>query len=473
MTVVSGLSGSGKSSLAFDTLYAEGQRRYVESLSAYARQFLELMEKPDVDLIEGLSPAISIEQRNPSRNPRSTVATVTEIYDHFRLLFARAGEPHCPRCGKRIHPQSASAIVKELLGAYEGKAVHVLAPLVRGRTGTYEELFGRLKRSGFASVRVNGSLVDLQEVPKLKRYQKQTIELVVDSLTVAGREKERLADSVEIALKEARGLVVVSPRDGGAARDRLFSEHHACPDCGVSLPELEPRLFSFNSPYGACPECDGLGLRNVVAEDLVIPDPSLSVKDGALAAWSDPVTTRTHRWKRSWAGYYEDILSQVCRQHGIPMDVAWGKLSKAHKDVLLNGGGTYKAPWANRPSDFEGVVGNLTRRIAETESDFVKEEIASRFMREVECRTCRGARLKPEALAVTVGGLSIVDVTRLSVKRAREFFGGLSLPAKEQAIARAVLKEIASRLDFLANVGLEYLTLDRRSDTLAGGEAQR
>ncbi|MBI2361906.1 MAG: excinuclease ABC subunit UvrA, partial [Elusimicrobia bacterium] len=471
MTVVTGLSGSGKSSLAFDTLYAEGQRRYVESLSAYARQFLELMEKPDVDLIEGLSPAISIEQRNPSRNPRSTVATVTEAYDHLRLLYARAGQPHCPRCGKRIHPQSASAIVKEVLSAYAGRPVMVLSPLVRGRPGTYEELFARLKRSGFASVRVNGALHDLQEAPTLDRYKKQTIELVVDSLKAASEERERLADSVEIALKESKGLVLVTGRDGGS--ERLFSEHHACPDCGVNLPALEPRLFSFNSPYGACAGCGGLGVKNVVDEDLLVPDPALSVADGAIAAWSDPVTTRTHRWKRSWAGYYEDVLSQVCRQQGIPTDVPWKKLSKAHREVLLNGGGTYKAPWANKPSDFEGVVGNLTRRISETESEFVKEEIAQRFMREVECRACRGDRLKPEALCVKVGGLSIVDVTRLSVKRAREFFAGLELPSKEAAIARAVLKEISARLDFLANVGLEYLTLDRRAETLAGGEAQR
>ncbi|MBI3297473.1 MAG: excinuclease ABC subunit UvrA [Elusimicrobia bacterium] len=473
MTVVTGLSGSGKSSLAFDTLYAEGQRRYVESLSAYARQFLELMEKPDVDLIEGLSPAISIEQRNPSRNPRSTVATVTEIYDYFRLLYARAGDPHCPRCGKRIHPQSASAIVKEVRAAFAGKGVLLLAPLIRGRTGTYEELFTRLKRAGFASVRVNGKLHDLQSVPALDRYKKQTIDLVVDTLTVSGDDKERLADSVEIALKESKGLIVVAPRTPGTGKERLFSEHHACPDCGVSLPELEPRLFSFNSPYGACAECGGLGIKNVVAESLIVPDPSLSLQDGAVAAFSNPVTTRTNRWKRSWSGYYEDILRQVCRQQGIPIDVPWAKLSKKHREVILQGGGTYKASWANKPSEYEGVIGNLTRRLAETESDFVKESIAERFMRQIECRSCRGARLKTEALAVTVGGLNIVDVTRLSVKRAREFFAGLRLAAKEQLIARAVLKEINSRLDFLVNVGLEYLTLDRRSETLAGGEAQR
>ncbi|TPW19907.1 MAG: excinuclease ABC subunit A, partial [Elusimicrobia bacterium] len=314
---------------------------------------------------------------------------------------------------------------------------------------------------------------DLQKVPKLSRYNKQTIELVVDSLTVAGDERERLADAVEIALKESKGLVVVAGRNGSTGKDRMFSEHHACPDCGVNLPELEPRLFSFNSPYGACPDCDGLGVKRMVAEDLIVPDPGLTVAEGALKPWADPVTTRTNRWKKSWSGYYGEILEQVCRQQGIPTDVPWTKMSKAHKEVLFHGGGTYKASWAKNPSDFEGVVGNLTRRIAETESDFVKEAIVDRYMRETRCKGCKGARLKPEALAVTVGGRSIVEVSTFSVDKAKEFFGGLKLPPKEQQIAKAVLKEISSRLDFLANVGLGYLTLDRRSETLAGGEAQR
>ncbi|OGR58054.1 MAG: excinuclease ABC subunit A [Elusimicrobia bacterium GWA2_69_24] len=472
LTVVTGLSGSGKSSLAFDTLYAEGQRRYVESLSAYARQFLELMEKPDVDLIEGLSPAISIEQRNPSRNPRSTVATVTEIYDYFRLLFARVGKPHCPKCGKPIQAQSAAGIVKEVLRSFADRQVLVFSPLVRGRTGTYDELFQRLKRSGFATVRVNGTVCELVGVPKLKRYQKQTIELLVDKLEIVPDERERLADSVEIALKESGGLVLVqdSQRKGDG---RLYSEHHSCPDCGISLPELEPRLFSFNSPYGACPECGGLGVKTVIAEELVVPDPALAVKDGALAAWSNPVTTRTHRWKRSWSGYYEDILAQVCRQHRIPLDVPYGLLPREQKDILLFGGGTYRAPWAGKPSEFEGVVHNLERRQRDTESDFVKEEIHRRFMREIECQKCRGARLKEEARHVRVGDISIVDLCRLSVRGAREFFAGLRFSPKDAAIARQIMKEIESRLEFLLNVGLDYLTLDRRSETLAGGEAQR
>ncbi|MFH1723149.1 MAG: excinuclease ABC subunit UvrA [Elusimicrobiota bacterium] len=472
ITVITGLSGSGKSSLAFDTLYAEGQRRYVESLSAYARQFLELMEKPDVDLIEGLSPAISIEQRNPSRNPRSTVATVTEIYDYFRLLYARVGQPHCPRCGKRIHPQTASAIIKDVLRNFGGKPVAVYSPLVRGRTGTYEDLFRRLKRSGFVTVRVNGTVCDLDHVPKLKRYQKQTIELLVDKLTVADQERERLADSIEIALKESRGLVLI--RNGAKkGEEHLYSEHHSCPDCGLSLPELEPRLFSFNSPYGACPECDGLGVKTVVDEDLVAPDQSLSVAEGAIVAWSDPVTTRTNRWKRSWGEYFEDILGQVCRQHAIPIKKPFRSLTRAQKDILLYGGGTYKAPWANRPSEFEGVIGNLRRRLRETESEFVKEAIHERFMREIGCPRCRGARLKEEARHVKVGGLTIVELTRLAVRPAREFFARLELSSKHRVIAGQIIKEIESRLDFLLNVGLDYLTLDRRSRTLAGGEAQR
>ncbi|MBI5242252.1 MAG: excinuclease ABC subunit UvrA [Elusimicrobia bacterium] len=470
ITVVTGLSGSGKSSLAFDTLYAEGQRRYVESLSAYARQFLELMDKPDVDLIEGLSPAVSIEQRNPSRNPRSTVATVTEIYDYFRLLYARVGAPHCSECGRRIRPQSASSIVAEVQRAYAGRAVAVYSPLIRGRQGTYEELFSRLKRSGYARVRADGKACELDDVPKLKRYDKHSIELLVDKLTVSAEDRERLADSIEIALKESKGLVEI---EAAAEGSRLFSEHHACAHCGVSLPELEPRLFSFNSPYGACPECGGLGEKTIVDMGLVVPDASLSVREGAIAAWADPVTTRTHRWKRSWSGYYGQILEQVCRQQGIPIGRPFRELSKEQKDILLYGGGSYKAPWASWPSDFEGVVRNLERRLSESESDFVKEAIRERFMREITCPLCKGARLRKEAWFVKVGGLSIVELTRLSVAKAHAFFSSLELSPKERVIGSRVLKEILSRLEFLRSVGLDYLTLDRRSETLAGGEAQR
>ncbi len=474
LVVVTGLSGSGKSSLAFDTIYAEGQRRYVESLSAYARQFLELMEKPDVDLIEGLSPAISIEQRNPSRNPRSTVATVTEIYDYLRLLYARVGIPHCPKCGRRIQPQSAQAIQREILRAFAGKPVSLYSPLVRGRIGTYEELFARLKKSGFVQARVDGKVIELDDPPKLKRSLKHTIELVVDNLKISPSEAERVADSVELALRESKGLLLVEPQ--GAAKNgggTLFSEHHACPECGLSLPELEPRLFSFNSPYGACPGCDGLGVKTEVDPELVIPDQNLSIAEGALAAWADPVTTRTHRWKRSWSGYYTEILEDVCRRNKIPMDVPWKKLSAKDKEIILRGGGSYQVHWSKNDQDFEGVLGNLERRHKETESEFVKEEIYNRFMREVPCPQCRGARLRQEAWHVLIGGKPIIDVVRMPVAQASAFFSGLDLTPKEKEIARQVLKEIRARLDFLLNVGLEYLTLDRRSETLAGGEAQR
>jgi excinuclease ABC subunit A len=472
LIVFTGLSGSGKSSLAFDTLYAEGQRRYVESLSAYARQFLEMMDKPDVDLIEGLSPAISIEQRNPSRNPRSTVATVTEIYDYLRLLYARVGVPHCPECGKRIQKQSAQSIVNAVMREHDGASVVVYSPLVRGRTGTYEDLFKRLKRSGFVSVRVDGKSWDLDSVPKLSRYQKHTIELFVDKLRVSSAERQRIADSIEIALKESRGLVRVelagSPKAGS-----LMSEHHACPDCGVSLPELEPRLFSFNSPYGACPDCGGLGHKTEVEPSLVVADPGLSIAEGALTAWADPVTTRTNRWKRSWSGYYTEILDQVCRQQGIDQHRPWKELPEKQRQIVLYGGGTYKPDWAKKDQDFEGVIRNLERRVAESESDFVKGAIADRFMRKRLCPACAGARLKPESLAVKIGGLSISELTRLSVAEARDFFAAQAWDESQRAIAKQVLKEIRSRLEFLSSVGLEYLTLDRASETLAGGEAQR
>ena len=472
MVVVTGLSGSGKSSLAFNTIYAEGQRRYVESLSAYARQFLELMEKPDVDLIEGLSPAIAIEQRTPSHNPRSTVGTVTEIYDYLRLLYARVGTPHCPDCGREIEPRSATQIIGDILKEFDGQNVQILAPLVRGRTGTYEALFDKLKKSGFARVRVNGELRDLEKKIALDRYKKHTIEAVVDRLAVAAAGRTRLADSVETALRESRGLLVVAPADGKGP-DRLFSEHHACPHCGTSLPEIEPRLFSFNSPYGACANCDGLGVKLEVAEDLVVTDESLSIADGALSAWADPVTTRTNRWKKSWSGYYMEILEEVCRRNKIPLDKPWRSLLPAQRKSLLHGGMDHKSPWGKNVKEFEGVIGNLERRYKESESAFVKEEIQARFMRSRLCPDCKGARLKPEALAVTVGGKSIAQATRLSVQEAHAFFNALPLSEKSQFVARQVLKEIRSRLAFLVDVGLEYVNLDRESATLAGGEAQR
>ena len=547
LVVVTGLSGSGKSSLAFDTIYAEGQRRYVESLSAYARQFLELMEKPDVDLIEGLSPAIAIEQRTPSHNPRSTVGTVTEIYDYLRLLYARVGKPHCPKCGREIKPQSAQQIIDEVLKIPAGTKIQIMAPLIQGRTGTYQELFTRLRQSGFVRVRVNGQILGLEEDIKLDRYKKQKIDLVVDRIVMAADVRERLADSIETALRESRGLVLVhvqsgnpspqpspekgeggkkpSPFPGEGARragegERLYSEHHACTHCGTSLPEIEPRMFSFNSPYGACPTCDGLGTKLDVDPDLVIPDPSLSIKEGAIQAWSNPVTTRTNRWKRSWAGYYEEILEDVCRRSNIPAQKPWQDLSKDQQKMILYGGGKYKVHWASNDQDFEGVVHQLERRYRESESEFVKEEVFNRFMRRRLCPSCKGERLKPESLAVTVGKKSISQVCAMSVKEAAGFFQTLSAPSpqpspekgeggsrkpspisgeggrrhyddgvrqspsggrpgegalseKELTIAKQILKEINARLSFLVNVGLDYVTLDRESGTLAGGEAQR
>lgn len=474
MTVVTGLSGSGKSSLAFDTIYAEGQRRYVESMSAYARQFLELMEKPDVEHIEGLSPAISIEQRNPSKNPRSTVATVTEIYDYLRLLFARIGHRHCPRCGREVEAWSVQGITQDILKKFNEKTVYVLSPLIQGRAGTYEELFAKLKKEGYVKARVDGTVIEVAQPPVLERYKKHTIELVADEIFVEEFEKERLSESLENALKYSKGLVHILEEDENP-REFTYSENNACAHCGIGFSDLEPRLFSFNSPYGACPDCNGLGLKIEIDEDLVVPDKTLSINGGAIAAWHNPVTTRTHRWKSSWSGYYFDILQQVCRQGHINMNTPWEKLPKAQRDLLLYGAGgaSYTSVISGGEQAFEGVITNLKRRYQESESDFVKEEIHDRFMREVTCPTCQGQRLKPEALSVYINGKSIVDITSMQVSAALNYFNNLQLTAKEQTIAKDVLKEIKARLGFLNSVGLAYLTLDRKSQTLSGGEAQR
>ncbi len=459
LVVITGLSGSGKSTLAFDTIYAEGQRRYVESLSAYARQFLEQMDKPDVDSIEGLSPAIAIQQHSPSKNPRSTVGTVTEIYDYLRLLYAKAGRPHCPQCGNRIKAWSAQGITGELEAKYAGRKLRVLSPLVRGRSGTYEDLFARLRKAGFTKVRVDGKLYQLESPPNLKRYVKHDIDLLIDEFTVSKPDRERLSEAVALALQESRGLL--SAGDPGKPGD-LYSEKNACPSCGISFPELEPRLFSFNSPHGACSGCGGLGIKIEIDPDLVVPDRSRSVDGGALEAWANPVTTRTHRWKGSWSGYYSEMLRAAASEHGIDLGKPWKDLPKAHRDILLYGAG-----------DFEGVITNLKRRHSESESDFVKEEIYSKFMRETVCPVCGGRRLKPEGLSVLVGGRNIAQVSALSIYAARGFINGLDLTDKERAIARLILKEINSRLTFLNDVGLGYISLDRRSETLSGGEAQR
>jgi len=464
LVVITGLSGSGKSSLAFDTVYAEGQRRYVESLSAYARQFLELMDKPDVDIIEGLSPAISIEQRNPSHNPRSTVGTVTEIYDYLRLLFARVGVPHCPDCGDKVNPQSAQQIIDEIMKLPEGTLLYILAPLVKGRTGTYEELFTRLSKKGYTRVRADGAMYSLEEKIVLDRYKKHTIEIVVDRIKLSKDVRTRAADSVETALKESRGLVGVAKvdKDGKVISNDTYSEQYACVKCGLNLPEIEPRLFSFNTPYGACPDCGGLGNKIEIDERLVVPDKTRSVKQGAIIAWSDPVTTRTGRWKGAWGGYYWELITQAAKEHKIPLNVPWKELTRTQQEILLYG-----------RDDFEGVITNMQRRYNETESDFVREEIFNKFMGKKLCPTCKGRRLKKEALSVLVKDKSIADVTSMSVENAEKFFTGLELGEKDKVISKPILKEIRERLHFLNNVGLGYLNLDRESATLSGGEGQR
>ncbi|OGR80131.1 MAG: excinuclease ABC subunit A [Elusimicrobia bacterium RIFCSPLOWO2_02_FULL_39_32] len=473
LVVITGLSGSGKSSLAFDTLYAEGQRRYVESLSAYARQFLEMMDKPDVDLIEGLSPAIAIEQRNPSHNPRSTVGTVTEIYDYLRLLFARVGTPYCPQCKKLIQPQSASQIISVIMELKAGTKIEILSPLIRGRIGTYGELFQKLKRSGYSRARVNGKNVLLEEKIPLDRYKKHTIELVVDRVEIQPEIRERIADSIETALKEGNGVVEIIEQ--GKKEPLLFSERYACTECGISLPEIEPRMFSFNSPYGACPECDGIGSKVEVDPDLVVPEKDKSILEGAIIAWNSPVTTRTHRWKQGWREYYDDILKQVCDQYRIGMGSPWKNLSENHKKILLYGGANtqIKSLWGREEKEFEGVIGNLERRYTESESEFVKEEIMNLYMRRRTCPKCKGARLKNESLSVKIGQKNIQEISQLSVKKAKIFFDCLKLGNIQEKIAKTILKEIVARLEFLENVGLDYLTLSRESQTLAGGEAQR
>ena len=471
MVVITGLSGSGKSSLAFDTIYAEGQRRYVESMSAYARQFLELMEKPDVEMIDGLSPAISIEQKNPSRNPRSTVATVTEIYDYFRLLYARVGQRFCPQCAKPVETYSVQAIANDILTRFNQKTALILAPVVQGKKGTYEELFAKLKKEGFVKIMANGESYDLSSPPKLERYKKHDLDLVVDEIFIDPADKERITDALELSVKYSKGLVKVK----ADKQNFTYSETNACTACGIGFGELEPRLFSFNAPQGACPHCNGLGVIIEIDEDLVVPDKTLTINQGAVAAWDSPVTNKTNRWKNSWAGYYNEILSSVCKSQKIPMNVPWKDLSRKQQNIILHGGEgvEYKVHWASKYSAFEGVIGNLKRRHEESESDFVREEIYNKYMREVVCPACKGARLKPEALSVYVGGKNISEVVAMQVGAAVEFVNNLKLTEREQLIAKQILKEIKARLGFLNSVGLGYLTLDRKSQTLSGGESQR
>jgi excinuclease ABC subunit A len=465
--VLTGLSGSGKSSLAFDTIYAEGQRRYVESLSAYARQFLGQMEKPDVDSIDGLSPAISIDQKTTSRNPRSTVGTVTEIYDYLRLLFARIGHPHCPEHGIEITSQTVEQMVDRIMSYPEKTRLQLMAPLVSGRKGEHKSLFADVAKQGFVRVRVDGELRDLSENIELEKNKKHTIEVVVDRIVIKEGVEARLADSIETALKLSGGQILV---DIIGQEELRFSSNFACPICGFSMEELSPRMFSFNSPFGACTACDGLGVKMIVDPDLLIPDMEKSIEEGAFLAWTG-----------STSNYYPQFLSSVCEHYGIPQDVPVSQLKKEDMDKLLYGTGNekvrfrYENDFGQRKEAnvvFEGIIPNLERRYRETASDGIREFIEN-FMSAKPCEVCKGHRLKKEVLAVTVCGHNIADVTSLSIGDAMQLFDSLELSEKERSIAHLILKEINSRLGFLVNVGLQYLTLSRAAGTLSGGEAQR
>jgi excinuclease ABC subunit A len=473
LIVVTGLSGSGKSSLAFDTIYAEGQRRYVESLSSYARQFLGQMEKPDVDYIEGLSPAISIDQKSTSRNPRSTVGTVTEIYDYLRLLYARVGTPHCYNCGREISTQSSEQIVDSIMELPEGTRLSLLAPLVRGRKGEYTKLFEEAAKEGFARVRVDGEVKELREKIALDKKRKHTIEVVVDRLVMKPGIRKRLTDSVETTLRLSTGIVTALAEN----RELTFSEAFACVYCGLSFEELAPRLFSFNSPYGACPVCSGLGEKIEIDPWKVIPDRSKSIAGGAIAPWSRSLGTGKYP---SMNPYYLQQLERVLRRYRVKMTTPVEEMPEDVVDVILYGTDSEQTfaytsragkTWEYRAS-FEGVVNNLQRRYSETSSDYVKEDI-EKFMSASTCTACKGARLKPEALAVTVGGENIDALTRLPIERLEGFFGDLRLSPRQEQIAHQIVKEICARLGFLTNVGLTYLTLARSATTLSGGESQR
>jgi excinuclease ABC subunit A len=465
---ITGLSGSGKSSLAFDTIYAEGQRRYVESLSAYARQFLQMMEKPDVDSIDGLSPAISIDQKTTSRNPRSTVGTVTEIYDYLRLLYARVGRPHCPVCGRPIEGQSLESIVDQILALPEGTRFTVNAPVVRDRKGEYKDVLEELRREGFTRVKVDGEQRLLEDEIPLDKKFKHTIEVVVDRLVIKPDLRTRLWQSVETATQLAEGLVSVDLVDAG--KELLFSENFACPDHGVSLPELQPRIFSFNSPHGACPRCTGLGAQQEIDPDLLVPDGSVSIADGALVPWSVGNSS-----------FYESVINAICERYEIDPDTPWDELPEEHQNLFLYGtkGERVYVQYRNRMGRrrsymlaFEGIVPSLQRRYKDTDSSQQRERIEE-YMSFRPCPVCKGARLKPEVLAVTIGEKSINEFTQLSVTRALEFLDGLDLTETEQLIGHRIIKEIRERLTFLDNVGVGYLQLDRASATLSGGEAQR
>jgi len=473
LIVFTGLSGSGKSSLAFDTIFAEGQRRYVESLSAYARQFLGQMDKPDVDFIEGLSPAVSIDQKSTNRNPRSTVGTITEVYDYLRLLFARAGKPHCPKCKKEIAKQTPQNIVDQILQMPEGSKFQVLAPVIRARKGEFLDLFKDFMTQGYSRARVDGTVYQISEIPKLKKQEKHTIEVVVDRLSVKSESKSRLTDSIETALRLASGLVVldfVDKKSGSQDKEKVFSEHMACHECELSFEELEPRSFSFNSPFGACQECTGIGTKLEVDEELIVPDDSISIYEGAIAPWSGGQSSE----------YFLRLLEGLASDIKFSLDIPWKKLSEKSKDAILHGWDyevhvKYKNRYGrvrNYSTGFEGVVPFIHRRHSETDSDYSRDKYEA-YMRETPCHVCNGSRLKPEVLAVTVGGKNIAEICELSIAECALFLKQISLSVREKKIAERVLKEVHARLGFLLDVGLDYLSLARPAATLSGGEAQR
>ena len=471
LIVFTGLSGSGKSSLAFDTIFAEGQRRYVESLSAYARQFLGQMDKPDVDFIEGLSPAVSIDQKSTNRNPRSTVGTITEVYDYFRLLFARAGRPHCPKCSKAVSRQSPQQIVDQILTMPATTKFQVLAPVIRERKGEFVDLFAELVTQGYSRARVDGEIIQLTEPPKLKKQEKHTIEVVIDRLTAKAESKSRLTDSIETALKLGNGLVLLDFVDAKTGeKEHTYSEHLACHDCNLSFEELEPRSFSFNSPFGACVECSGIGTKLEVDEELIIPDDSISINEGAIAPWAGGQSSE----------YFLRLLEALATELKFSLDNPWKKLSVKAKDAIMNGFDyevhvKYKNRYGrvrNYSTGFEGVIPFIHRRHSETDSDYSRDKYEA-YMRQTPCPACKGARLKPEVLAVTLGGKSIAEVCALSIDDCATFLKQVTLNKREAQIAERVMKEVHARLGFLLDVGLDYLSLDRPAATLSGGEAQR
>ena len=470
LVVFTGLSGSGKSSLAFDTIFAEGQRRYVESLSAYARQFLGQMDKPDVDFIEGLSPAVSIDQKSTNRNPRSTVGTITEVYDYLRLLFARAGRPHCPNCGKAVTRQSPQQIVDQIMELPPTTKFQVLAPVIRARKGEFVELFTDLITQGYSRARIDGEVVALSDAPKLKKQEKHTIEVVIDRLTAKAESKTRLTDSIETALRLSSGIVILDFVDAkGADKERTYSEHLACHDCELSFEELEPRSFSFNSPFGACVECSGIGTKKEVDLDLIIPDDSISINEGAIAPWSGGQSS----------DYFLRLLEALAKDLPFSLDIPWKKISVKAREAILNGyeyeikmkyKGRYGA--RNYTTGFEGVIPFIHRRHEETDSDYSRDKYEA-YMREISCEKCNGARLKPEVLAVTIGDKNISQICELSIADCAIFLKQIKLNKREAQIAERVMKEVNARLGFLLDVGLDYLSLARPAGSLSGGEAQR